>query len=290
LKVLVTGASGRIGRAIYVRLAREHEVVGLDRSPSSTADVLGDITDSQLIQQITGEVDAVVHTAAYHAPHVGLVADSQFRKTNVEATREIAEMARDAGIQQFVFTSTTALYGAAATPGSMAGWVDEELEPEPRTIYHDTKIEAENLLAQIAGGSAMRVAILRMSRCFPEPAPEMAVYRLHRGIDARDVADAHACALTADTPGCRTYIVSGATPFCREDTALLALDAPQVISARAPDLAETFLQRGWDLPQSIDRVYSPARAIAELSWVPRHGYREVLKMLDEQSSEVLPVT
>lgn len=288
MKVLVTGSSGRVGRAIYVRLALKHEVVGLDRSPSSTAHFVGDISDIDLLRQAVRGTDAIVHTAALHAPQVGLLPDSEFARINVEATRALAELAVESGVKHFVFTSTTALYGSASTPASKAGWVDELLEPEPRTIYHTSKIEAENVLADLASRSRLAVTALRMSRCFPEPAPVMASYRLHRAIDARDVADAHACALHSGEPGLRTFVISGTTPFFPEDTEELLSDAPAVLKRRAPGLVEAFRRRGWALPESIDRVYSPARAMEKLSWMPRFGYSEVLKMLNEQSSEVLP--
>ena len=86
MKILVTGSSGRIGRAIYVRLVLEHEVVGLDRSPSSTADFVGDLTNVALLRQALRGVDAIGHTAALHAPHVGLVSDAEFERVNVQGT------------------------------------------------------------------------------------------------------------------------------------------------------------------------------------------------------------
>jgi UDP-glucose 4-epimerase len=45
MRILVTGSSGRVGRAIYVRPYRDHKVVALDRSPWSTADVFGNVDD-----------------------------------------------------------------------------------------------------------------------------------------------------------------------------------------------------------------------------------------------------
>lgn len=287
-KVLVTGSSGRVGRAIYVRLCREHEVVGLDRSPSSTADHVGDIVDAGVLERALRDVDAVVHTAALHAPHVGHVDDARFEEINVQATQMLAELAARAGIRRFVFTSTTALYGSAATPEGGAGWVNEELRPMPETIYHRTKLAAEAKLEAIAQASGLALTVLRMSRCFPEPAPVMAAYRLHRGVDARDVADVHALALRTARPGSRYYVISGATPFEPGDVHELLLDAPSVLRRRAPALCEAFALRGWSLPSSIDRVYSPARAQRELGWQPRYGFGEVLRMLDEQSAEVLP--
>lgn len=288
MRVLVTGSSGRIGRAIRVRLHGDHEVIGLDRTPSSTADVVGDCGDVDLVRSALRGVDAVVHTAALHAPHVGTVPDAEFERVNVAATRALVEEAEAAGVRRFVFTSTTALYGAASTPGGAAGWVDEDLEPRPGTIYHRTKVAAESLLEEAAARGRLVVAVLRMSRCFPEPAPVMAVYRLHRGVDARDVAEAHALALEASSPAFRRFVVSGATPFRPEDAGELLRDAPAVLGRRAPELVEAFARRGWLLPESIDRVYSPGRAMQELGWRPKYGFTEVLRMLDEGSPEVLP--
>ena len=76
--ILVTGSSGRIGRAIYAKLSGDHEVLGLDRSPFATADFVGALSDQVLLRKALRKMDAVVHTAALHAPHVGLSADAGF--------------------------------------------------------------------------------------------------------------------------------------------------------------------------------------------------------------------
>jgi len=288
LRILVTGSSGRVGRAICVRLLREHEVVGLDRAPSSTAQIVGNVGDAALLRGALRGVDAVVHTAALHAPHVGRVPEAEFERINVQATKTLATRAAEAGITRFVFTSTTALYGKAATPSDAAGWVDEDLVAQPQTVYHRSKLAAEAALEAIAAQGALAVTVLRMSRCFPEPAPLMAAYRLHRGVDARDVAEAHALALLQAPPGLRRFLVSGAMPFGPDDLRDLLHDAPAVLARRAPALVEAFARRGWPLPTSIDRVYAPARAMQQLGWQPRFGFAEVLKMLDDESSEVLP--
>lgn len=287
-KVLVTGSSGRVGRAIHIRLSSRFDVSGLDRQPSSTAAWVGDLESPGLLEWALQDVDTVVHTAALHAPHVPHVSEAEFRRVNVDGTRRLLDAATAAGVRRFVFTSTTALYGDAATPAGCAGWVDEALPPEPRTIYHRTKLEAEALLreAALAGGPSLR--ILRMSRCFPEPANVMALFRLHRGVDARDVAAAHEAAMQHDGPPCETFVVSGATPFVPEDAEALWHDAPTVLARRAPALVAAFAARGWRLPARIDRVYNPEAAGRELGWYPRYGPNEVLAMLAAGSGEVLP--
>lgn len=97
----------------------------------------------------------------------------------------------------------------------------------------------------------------------------MAAYRLHRGIDARDVARAHDLALLTNEQSFRVFVISGATPFLAEDVFQLKINAPLVIQQRAPDFARAFAVRGWQLPESIDRVYSSAKAQEELGWLPR---------------------
>ena len=288
MKVLLTGASGRVGRAIYIRLCSGHEVLGYDQAPSSTADIVASLEDTDRLRCALEGVDAVVHTAALHAPHVGLRSEAEFERVNVHCTADLVRLSVAAGIRRFIFTSTTALYGAAATPPGQAGWTTEDTVPQPRTIYHRTKLQAENLLEAAAGRGELDVTVLRMSRCFPEPAPLMAAYRLHRGVDARDVADAHAAALESDGGGFRRFIISGATPFVPGDCKELLESAPAVLRRRAPGLVAEFERRGWALPDSIDRVYSSHKAASELGWHPQNGFTEVLAQLDRRSSEVLP--
>ncbi len=289
MKILITGTAGRVGRAIYSKLMREHEVVGMDRTPCSTADYLGDIRDEALLQQALNGVDAVIHTAALHAPHVGLLPDDEFDSINVKATEKLALLGSEQGIKHFIFTSTTALYGHASTPEGIAGWVDESVVPQPKTIYHRSKIKAEKRLEKISHVFNLPVTVLQMSRCFPEPADLMAVYRLSRGVDARDVALAHACAVEQRPAGFNRYIISGQTPFKREDCRQLYEDAPALIQTLEPELIKTFKQRGWNLPNSLDRVYDSSKVQKELGWQPQHGFQSVLDMLDDEVAEVLPV-
>lgn len=289
MKLLITGAAGRVGRALRARLQAGHAVLGLDRVPGPGVDLVGDLGDARLVGRALHGVDAVLHCAALHAPHVGSVAEAEFQRVNVDATLALWRAARGAGVRRFVFTSTTALYGTGAAARGHAAWITEATVPQPRSIYHRSKLAAEQALREAAGGGGPAVTVLRMSRCFPEPAPLMAAYRLHRGIDVRDVAAAHALALAGDAPPpWRCFVISGATPFAREDTERLWRDAPALLRERVPALAAAFDRRGWPLPASIDRVYVPQAAMQGLGWRPRHGWEAVLQQADAGLPEVLP--
>ncbi|ENN87096.1 UDP-glucose 4-epimerase [Rhizobium freirei PRF 81] len=286
MRIVLTGSSGRLGRAIFHALAASNTVLGIDRSPFSTTHLVGDFTDIVILREALAGADAIIHCAALHAPHVGALSDDEFRRVNVEGTRLLAEAALAAGIKRFVFTSTTALYGHAVVPGECS-WIDEQTVPQPRSIYHRTKLEAERILQAMAC-SDLEVRVLRMARSFPEPANVMAAYRLHRGVDIRDVADAHAAALTNSGDQFQRHIISATTPFRPEDCASLASDAASVIRLRAPALGLEFDRRKWPLPQKIDRIYASTSADRALGWRSRFGYEEVLAQLDRESLEVLP--
>jgi UDP-glucose 4-epimerase len=286
MRIVLTGSSGRVGRAIFSALAGKHDVVGIDRSPSSTTHLVGDFVNEALLRTAFDGASAVIHTAAVHAPHVGTISDQEFQRINVEGTRLVAETAIATGVKHLVFTSTTALYGHAVLSGACT-WIDETTPPQPRSIYHHTKLEAERILEALACPE-LGIRVLRMSRSFPEPGDVMATYRLHRGVDIRDVADAHVAALASAGAPFQRYIVSGNSPFTRQDCENLAKDAASVIGRRVPALAAEFARRKWSLPITIDRVYCSAQAVNGLGWHPRFSFEEVLAQLDRRSLEVLP--
>jgi UDP-glucose 4-epimerase len=103
----------------------------------------------------------------------------------------------------------------------------------------------------------------------------MAWYRLYRGVDRRDVADAHALALQRAGPP-TTYVISSATPFQREDCRGLLTNAPDVIDQRCAGLTGRAAVLGWHPPQSIDRIYDCGLASQELKYVPRFGIEACL--------------
>ena len=289
MKVLVTGSAGRVGRTIYITLMNFYDAVGIDTTPCSTADYVGDIRDSKLIAQALEGIDVVIHCAALHAPHVSLSSEEEFKSINVNATEQLALQSIKSGVKHFIFTSTTALYGYASTPQGVAGWVNEQVTPQPKSIYHQSKIAAEKALQDIANLFNFPVTVLQMSRCFPEPADLMATYRLTRGVDARDVATAHLQALKKRLIGFNRFIISGATPFTYSDCQKLYSKPGIIIKEKCPNLAAAFEQRGWSFPSMIDRVYDSSAAQQQLDWTPKYGFESVLDMLDNNIAEVMPV-
>ena len=77
-KVVITGSSGRIGRALHWRLCQQYQTEGLDLSICSATSTIADIRDSDSLMRSFEGVDTVFHVAALHAPHVGLHSEQTF--------------------------------------------------------------------------------------------------------------------------------------------------------------------------------------------------------------------
>jgi nucleoside-diphosphate-sugar epimerase len=294
-RVLVTGSSGHLGEAL-VRVLRGqgHEVVGLDLLASPYTTVTGPVTDRAVVRQSLAGVEAVLHVATLHKPHIGSHGRRAFVDTNVSGTLTLLEESVAAGVGSFVFTSSTSVFGRALTPlpGGPATWITEDVTPVPRNIYGVTKAAAEDLCEIIARDHGLPVVVLRVARFFPEDddrdevraaydgANVKANEYLYRRVDIQDVADAHLLAMAgAPAIGFGRYIISAATPFTPADRAGLGRDAPAVVRRLFPDADAEYARRGWAMFGVIDRVYVNDRARAALGWRPRYDFRTVLDRL-----------
>jgi UDP-glucose 4-epimerase len=289
---LVTGSAGHLGEAL-VRVLRAdgHDVIGLDVLESPYTDVVGSIADRECVRRSAKGVEAILHAATLHKPHVGSHDRRSFVETNVTGTLNLLEAAVEAGVDRFVFTSTTSAFGKALTPapGEPAAWITEDVTPVPRNIYGVTKTAAEDLCLLVNRDHGLPCLILRTSRFFPEAddrdevrtAYEDANLKvnelLYRRVDLEDVVSAHRQALErAPDVGFGRYIVSATTPFSRADLAELRKDAPAVVQRLFPDYGAVYDARDWRMFPSIDRVYDNARARSELGWAPRYDFRYAL--------------
>ncbi len=277
MRVLVTGSSGLLGGAVAALLGERHEVVGLDRVAGPATSVVGGVEDRAVVRRAARGVEAVVHIASLHAPHVAEASREQFFAVNVTGTRHLLEAAVEAGVRRFVYTSTTSVYGASLVPDAAAVWVDEDLPPVPRDVYDETKLAAEALCSRFADEAGMPAIVLRTGRFFPEPPMVAAIHRLYRGIDVRDVAAAHALAVENDAITFDVFNVVACSPFHRQDAPGLLADAPAVIRRRCPEVASAFAALGWPLPGSIDRVYDGRKAERGLGFRPIHDIAALLR-------------
>lgn len=303
MRILVTGSSGWLGQTLVPRLQRDgHAVFGLDPEPGPATAIVGSVVDRALVGRLMREqgIEAVVHAAARHKPHIETHDNSEFVAVNVQGTLNLLEEAVAPGsrVDRFIFTSTTSLMISQRIRDGKAGgakeatWIDETLSPlEPRNIYGVTKRAAEELCRLFNHLHRLPILILRTSRFFPE-ADDMAHAiaqsdentkaneYLFRRLTVEDAAESHVAALNkAKELGFDTFIISSMTPFSPADCRELLVDAPSVVARYFPDYRKLYERLGWTMFDSIDRVYDAGKAQRKLDFVCRTGFREVLDSL-----------
>lgn len=292
MKVLVTGSSGHLGEGLVRTLKDlQHEVVGLDILASRFTSDLGTIVDRACVRRCMRGVQAVFHAATLHKPHLATHNRQDFIDTNITGTLNLLEEAVAAGVESFVFTSTTSVFGDALVPppGAPTAWITEEVIPVPKNIYGVTKAAGEDLCQLFHRNHGLPGIVLRTSRFFPEEDDNQAVRLayaddnvkvneyLFRRVEIEDVVTAHLLASErAASIGFGKYIVSATTPFETGDLSDLRIDAPQVVRRRVPEYETEYRRRGWKMFPRIERVYVNARARRELDWQPRYDFKYMI--------------
>jgi UDP-glucose 4-epimerase len=238
MKILVTGATGKVGSRLTKRLAkRGDQVYALVRDQTRAASlredgvelVEGDLLNADSLAAAVRGVDVVIHCAAFFrgATH------EQAHATNDLGTRHLASAARSASVKRFIFTSTGLVYGAAA--GRLTG---EDDPCAPTAAYPVSKLAAERYLLALEG---LDTRVLRLPFVYGDGDPHISeVVPFMRGFPPAqrlsvghhvDVAQAVLRLVDAVSPAHRIY---------------------NVVDDEAPTLAALFASVGAPPPDGSD--------------------------------------
>lgn len=249
-KVLVTGGSGKLGRAVLRDLVEHgYDVLNLDQQalpepicPSVKVDLsnFGEVSSAILggVDERGGPFDAVVHLAAIPAP--GLSANARTLTNNVTSSYNVFESCRLAGIKNVVFASSETVLGLPFDNPPPYAPVDEEYFPRPESAYSLGKLLDETMAAQFCRWDPeLRMVGLRFSnvmypedyKAFPsfDSEPRKRKWNLWAYIDARDGAQAVRRAIQAEFTGFEAFIIANAdSVMSRSNISLLAEVFPEV--------------------------------------------------------------
>ena len=239
MRVLITGATGKVGSRLVKRLALGgYDVRALVRDPGRAAGLRaqrvemmrGDMVDYSSLESAVKGVDAVVHCATAFFQGEG---SEQAQAVNEAGTEWLAELARDGGVKRFVFTSTGLVYGDNA-----GGLLQEDDVCAPPPGYFASKLAVERALLAVEG---LDVRVLRLPFVYgdgdghiEEVAPWMRGYRPGRRVSIghhADVVQAVRLVLEAPMPAHRIY---------------------NVVDDEAPTLASLFAAVGAAAPDGSD--------------------------------------
>ncbi len=157
-RIIVTGGAGFIGSNLCdFLLKEEHEVVCIDNfddyydseiKRTNISDALkkpnyklieSDIQEIDFIQsKLDGKFDAIIHLAAKAGVRYSLKFPVGYEESNVKGTRKVLELAVQNNIKQFIFASSSSIYGNAPTPFS-----EDYKDLDPISPYAQTKLFSE---------------------------------------------------------------------------------------------------------------------------------------------------
>lgn len=272
-KIVVTGGSGKAGRAV-VRELLEHnyDVLNVDLVPPRERNapyLAADLTQlGEAIDALHG-ADAVVHLAAIPAP--GLKTDELTFRVNTTSTYNIFRAATVLGLKRVVWASSETTLGLPFDREQPRyAPIDEEHPLLPESSYALSKVISEELARQFSRWSGIPFVGLRFSNImepddyqkFPSfwNDPQLRKWNLWGYIDARDGAQSCRLGLEADIQGAEAFIIAAAdTVMNRPNRELMAAVFPGVPMREKVGDFETLL--------------SIAKARHLLGYAPQHSWR-----------------
>ncbi|MBV9083129.1 MAG: GDP-mannose 4,6-dehydratase [Acidobacteriaceae bacterium] len=198
-KVLITGGAGFIGSHLADKLlAQNWSVTALDNfdlfypkeikrqnirhriGHPNYRFIGGDIRETALLNALgTERWDAVVHLAARAGVRPSIADPRGYYDVNVRGTRNVLEMARSAGVKQFVFASSSSVYGVNPN----APWTEADTGLLPISPYASTKLAGEFLGHVYSERYGIRFLALRFFTVYgTRQRPDLAIYKFARAL------------------------------------------------------------------------------------------------------------
>ena len=172
--IFITGGAGYVGAVLVPRLLESgYKITVLDlmiygddvlpSHPNLNA-VKGDIRDQVLLKKLIPGHDAVIHLACISNDPSFELNPKLGKSINLDAFRPLVEISKNAGVQRFIYASSSSVYGVKDEPN-----VHEEMELDPLTDYSRFKADCEKILAEYQSEDFTTVTIRPATVCGYSP-------------------------------------------------------------------------------------------------------------------------
>lgn len=136
-----------------------------------------DVADGDAVQQIPGAFDVIVHLAAKAGVRPSIAQPLAYQRANVAGTQAMLEFARARGVPQFVFASSSSVYGV----NPRVPWSEDDHVLQPISPYASTKVSGELLGHVYSHLYGMRFLALRFFTVYgPRQRPDLAIHAFAR--------------------------------------------------------------------------------------------------------------
>jgi nucleoside-diphosphate-sugar epimerase len=273
-KICVTGAAGKLGRAVVADLLHHgHDVVATDVRPGppdlGAQVLLADLTQYGQAVEVLHGADAVVHLANIPAPGIHTPSETFNRNTAMNSNVFLA--AAQLGTGRVVWASSETTLGLPFDVPPRYAPVDEGHYPVPTSTYSLSKVVTETMAEQITQWSGIPFVALRFSNilgpgdyeAFPGywEDPLLRKWNLWGYIDVRDAAASCRLALDAPVQGARSFIIAAADTVMNRPSAELMKEVFPGVGIRR-DLGE------------FETLLAIDSAREALGFTPRHSWRD----------------
>ncbi len=289
MRIMLTGACGRLGRAIMEQGRGRFEFVPVDRS-SCVLDMGGvqcDLMEQDALGKAAQGCDVAIHAAALHGGDVDHVSAADFYRVNVAGTGNVFEACVRAGVKRVVnISSLTILYGLG-WKGNGRSVVTEESGTALEWIYPHSKYLGEQVGDFYARKKGIEVVHLRYAWIRSVGVEKLGTGLLARAISASDSGQAalRACV----TPGLKNevFLIGPDTPITQADIDAGLEDPMGVLERLWPGCSQVLVKNGVRvIPEDLWPVASIEKAARMLDWRPQVTFERYLETLGWASGVV----
>jgi UDP-glucose 4-epimerase len=222
MKILITGASGFIGRHLITVLAKDHKIRTFGRTELESKDfefVKGNIRDFDSIKKALEGIDEVIHLGAITAGKETLLT----MDTNVKGTYNLIEAAVQEKVRRIIFASSIAAYGCLSenfVPEYLP--IDEKHPCIPEDMYGLSKFLGEEILKCYVRKGDITTISLRLSWVQPLQKPKslhsVSKVTLWSTVDVSDVVRAIVLCLESNIKGNEIFNIATENAWTKEDS------------------------------------------------------------------------